>query len=167
MAKPAIKPTTSFTDILDTPATEVSKPRPTPIGTYLCMVKGNYEEGKTPNTQTPYVDFTLQYRQAQDDVDEEALSEYLTQGDGQVTKLADKTIRYRLWTSDNALWRLLKFLKDLGIPEKDENGETYTVREMMQLAPNCQCLVYIKHRASNDGENMYAEIARTAKTEED
>lgn len=165
MAKPQVK-TTSFADILDTPATEVIKPRPTPIGTYLATVKGNYEEGETPNTHTPYADFTLGFNQAQDDVDEEALTEYLTKGNGQTDKLTDKTIRYRLWTSERGLYRLLKFLKDLGIPTEDADGNVYSVREMMQLAPNSQCLIYIKHRPGDDNETMYAEIGRTAKVDD-
>jgi hypothetical protein len=165
MAKPQVK-VTSFKDILDTPATEVTRPKPTPIGTYLVTVKGNYEEGETPNTHSPYADFTLQFNQAQDDVDEEALREYLTQGNGQKTNLSDKTIRYRMWTSEKALYRMLRFLKDLGIPEQDESGNSYTVREMMQLAPNQQCLIYIKHRPGDDNESMYAEIGRTAKVED-
>jgi hypothetical protein len=165
MAKPEKKP--NFRDILDTPATEVTKPKPPPIGTYLTTVRGNYEEGETPNTHSPYADFTHRLDQAQDDVDEEALTEYLTQGNGQTAKLADKTIRYRMWTSERALHRLLKYLKDLGIPTEDEKGNTYSIREMMQLAPNSQCLIYIKHRPSDDGETMYPEIARTAKVDED
>jgi hypothetical protein len=164
MAKPEKKP--NFRDILDTPATEVTRPKPTPIGTYLVTVKGNYEEGETPNTHSPYADFTLGFRQAQGDVDEEALTEYLTQGNGQVAKLTDKTIRYRLWTSDKALFRLLRFLKDCGIPEQDEDGNVYTVRDMMQLAPNSQVLIYIKHRPGDDNESMYAEIGRTAKVDD-
>jgi hypothetical protein len=164
MAKPEKKP--NFRDILDTPATEVTRPKPTPIGTYLVTVKGNYDEGESPNTHSTYADFTLQFNQAQDDVDEEALREYLTQGNGQVAKITDKTIRYRMWTSEKALFRMLRFLKDLGIPEQDENGNVYSVREMMQLAPNQQCLIYIKHRPSDDGETMWPEIARTAKVDD-
>jgi hypothetical protein len=36
----------------------------------------------------------------------------------------------------------------------------------MQLAPNSQVLIYIKHRPGDDNESMYAEIGRTAKVDD-
>src|SRR5215471_6233271 len=97
MAKPAIKPATNFADILDIPSTDVSRPKPLPQGTYLCMVKGNYREDKSTKKGTEFSEYTLQILQAMDDVDEDALAEALTQDSGNSLKLTDKTLRVTMW----------------------------------------------------------------------
>jgi hypothetical protein len=167
MAKPAIKPTTNFSDILDIPSQDVSRPKPLPQGTYLCMVKGNYREDKSTKKGTEFSEYTLAIRQAQDDVDEDALQAALTQDNGEVMRLTDKTLRVTMWHTPEARWRLKKFLNDLGIPEVDENDVPMTLRERMQLTPNCQVYAHVKHTPSDDGESMFANIDRTAKVDED
>jgi hypothetical protein len=180
MASPSIKRVTSsdeasaagskkppsFTDILDTPSQDVARPKPQPVGTYKCVVKGNYSEGKAPNKGTEYSEWTLGVLEAEEDVDEEALTEFLTQSNGEVARITDKTLRLRMWHTDGALWRLKEFLNHLGIPEEDDDGNPLSLRERMQFAPNSQVGVHVKHRPSSDGESMFAEIDRTFKLED-
>ena len=167
MVKAAVKSVTSFADILDTPSVDIVRPMPTPVGLYLAMVKGNYEEGKTSNSQTDYADFTLGFLEAQDGVDEDDLATFLKQSDGQMAKLTDKTIKYRMmWHTPGTVYRLKKFLNDLGIPEKDEDNNNLTLRERMQYAPNCQVLIHIRHKAFQDSDSMFAEIDRTLKVQD-
>jgi hypothetical protein len=180
MATPSIKRVTSsdetatsgskkppnFTDILDIPSQDVSRPKPLPQGTYLCVVKGNYREDKSTKKGTEFSEYTLGILQALDDVDEEALTEVLTQDNGEVLKITDKTLRVTMWHTPEARWRLKKFLNDLGIPEEDDAGTPMSLRERMQFVPNCQVYAHVKHDPSNDGESMFANVDRTAKVED-
>jgi hypothetical protein len=167
MAKPEKKQVPSFEDILDTPSEDVTRPQPIPQGTYHCMVKGNYTPGEAPTTKNEFSEWTLGITQVQDDVDEEALTEFLKQSNGQVGRITDKTIKYRTWHTDKTIHRLKQFLTHCGIPERDENDEKLTLRERMQFAPNCQVGVHIKHKPTTDGESMFAEVDRTFKIGED
>ena len=68
----------NFTDILNKPAETVEKPKPRPVGTYLCIVDGPHKQrdvkGKD-GTEYPVVGFTFKTMQAQEDVDQAALAE--------------------------------------------------------------------------------------------
>lgn len=165
MAKTA--PRETFADILDTPSEDVSRPKPTPAGTYLTMVKGLYREDKSPKKGTEFSEYTLQLLKAMDDVDEEALEEFLTRSNGEVSKLQDRSLTLQCYHTPDALWRLKKFLTDLGIPER-EGTTKLSLRDRMQMVPGRQVLVHVKHSPSQDGEAMFAQIDRTAKvTDED
>ena len=67
MAKAAAQQT--FESILDTPATEVERPKPLPAGTYDVIVKGLYEQGESTQKKTPYVRFIYAIQSAGEDVD--------------------------------------------------------------------------------------------------
>lgn len=144
----------SFQSILDRPSSATEKPKPLPVGTYLAMVKGLPEEGESTQKKTPFVKFTLQFLQAAEDVDEEALTEVL-----KGKALSDKTTGHTLYITEDAAWRLGKFLDDLGID--DQNG-TVSFRQRISSAPGRQVMIALKHRASDDGENVFAEIKSTA-----
>jgi hypothetical protein len=79
-------------------------------------------------------------------------------------KLTSKTLRVTMYHLPDQRWRLRKFLSDCGIPE-EEDGEVLTLRQRMQMVPNCQVLAHVKHVPSDDGETMYANVDRTAKVE--
>ena len=92
----------SFESILDTPATEVERPKPLPAGTYSCIVRGLPEYGESSQKKTPFVRFTLAVQAAGDDVDTDELQE--------IGGIADKTIRNTFYTTPDALFRLTDFL---------------------------------------------------------
>lgn len=157
----------NFSDILDTPSTEVTRPKPMPQGTYLTMVRGLYKPGVSTKKGTEFSEYTLQVVQAMDDVDPDALNAALTKASGEMIPLSERSFRLTMYHTPDALWRLKKFLNDLDIPETDENGEVRTLRERMQDVPNRQVYVHIKHTPSEDGEAMYANVDRTARVEEE
>lgn len=168
MARPAAAPTGptgpgggKFGDILDTPASEVSRPKPAPQGTYRTMVKGLYRIDKSTRKGTEYSEYTHQFLEARDDVDEDALEQWLNGA-----KLTDKTIRVTMYHTHGSEWRLKKYLTDLGIDEEDSEGNALTLREMMQEVPNRTCLIHIKHTPSEDNETMFANVDRTARDED-
>lgn len=144
----------NFASILDRPSSATEKPKPLPVGTYLAMVKSLPEEGESPQKKTPFQKFTLQFLQAAEDVDETALAEVL-----KGKALNEKTMAYTLYVTEDAAWRLGKFLDDLGVD--DANG-TISFRQRISSTPGKQVLIGIKHRASEDGESVFAEIKSTA-----
>jgi len=139
----------NFGAILDTPSSEVERPKPLPVGSYVCVVKGLPRFDKSSKKQTEFVEFTLQPLTAGDDVDQDALEE--------MGGFSSRTMRATFYITEDAIWRLKKFLaEDLEI-----DGEDRTLRQMIDDAPGKQVLVNIKHRASDDG-GIFAEIASTA-----
>lgn len=141
--------TPNFGALLDKPSTDIERPRPLPAGTYACVVKGLPKYDKTTKKQTEYVEFTLQPLAAGDDVDQNELK---TMGG-----FANRVIRATYYITEDALWRLKKFLDDLGIEEGDKS-----LRQRIDEAPGCQVFAQIKHEASDDGQAVYAQLAATA-----
>ena len=87
----------------------------------------------------------------QGDVDMEALS---LAGGAQ-----GKTLRQTFFLTEDALYRLKDFLTEsCGI---EANGRT--LGEMIPDVVNRQFLATVKHRPSQDGTQVYAEISGTAK----
>lgn len=153
----------AFSSILDTPAMEVSRPKPPPHGTYLAGTRGLPNYGKSTKKGTPYSEYTMQFMEPMDDVDQDSLEEYLTKGDGTKVPLREKSIRITFYHTPDALWRLTKFLKDLGLEAEDEKT---SVSDLEQMSPGRQCLIHVKHTPSDDGETMFGNVDKTAPYED-
>lgn len=151
MAKAALKEPTSFEDILDKAPGEIERPKPLPVGSYTCIVKGLPRFDKSSKKQTPFVEFTLQPIAAGEDVDQDDLEA--------MGGFANKTIRATYYITEDATWRLKDFLNHCGI----EEGES--LREMIEETPGKQVTAYMKHRPSEDGQSIFAELAKTASVE--
>jgi hypothetical protein len=155
------KDTPNFESILDTPASEVLRPKPVPQGTYKSMTKGLPRYDKSTKKGTPFSEYTMQLLEPSDDVDMDALEEALTKGNGDVVNLRDRSLRLTFYHTPDALWRLVKFLKDLGLEVEDG----VSVGELEQQSPGRQVWVHVKHSPSDDGETMFANIDKTAPVE--
>jgi hypothetical protein len=153
------KDTPDFSSILDTPATEVTRPKPIPQGTYLGMTKGLPRYDRSTKKGTPFSEYTIQLLEAQKDVDEDALREALTKGNGEIIPLRERSLRLTFYHTPDALWRLVKFLKDLGLEAEDDK---VSVGDLEQESPGRQVYVHVKHTPSDDGETMFANIDKTA-----
>lgn len=145
---------TSFESILDTPAAAIERPKPLPAGTYDAIVKGLYEEGQSSQKKTPFVRFTYAFQAAGDDVDEEELAE--------IGGLTDKTIKDTYYTTPDALFRLTDTLANMGL---DTGADGVTVRQLLSETPNSPIRIVIGHRASEDGQQIFAEVKRTMKAD--
>ncbi len=143
--------TPNFGALLDKPASDVERPKPLPQGSYHCIVKGLPRFDKSSKKFTEFVEFTLQPTAAGEDVDEEDLEA--------MGGIANKTIRATYYITEDALWRLKDFLGHCGI---EEDG---SLRNMIDQTPNCEVIAFIKHRASEDGQSVFAELAKTAPVE--
>lgn len=147
----------SFESILDMAASDIEQPKPLPEGTYLMMVKGVPERVQVgPNKEFEAVDFTLQYIQADKDVNPQALDEALNGH-----PLPEKTFRYRRFVNDERSVYHLKQLvyKHLGI---DDAGGKKTLRQAFGEAPGKQLYVKFRHKVNKeDPSAVYPEIERT------
>src|SRR6266487_695378 len=124
--------TATFSSILDeTSSGTVDRPKPLPVGTYTCIVVGQPRFDKSSKLGTPFVEFTLKPIQAGEDVDEDALEE--------IGGIGNRTLRATFYLTEEAKYRLDKFLEDLGILEE---GKTRS--QMISETPNSQVLVSVK-----------------------
>jgi len=151
---------TNFESILDTPAEEVERPTPAPTGLYDFIVKGLPEYGESSKKKTPFTKFTLAFQAAGEDVGEEELTSWLSDKDGNPGALTERTIKLTFYNTPEALFRLTDFLEHCGV-----KAEGKTVRQMIDETPNASVRGIISHRASEDGQQIFAEISRTMKPE--
>lgn len=147
----------NFGSLLDKAPSEVERPKPGPEGSYLWIVQGLPRMDKSSKKQTEFVEFTLKCTAAGDDVDPEALAEYLTMPDGTKKPLGDFVQKVQFYLTDNSLWRLKDFLGHCGI----DLDEVESLRTAIEETPNCQVGAFIKHEASADGESMFARIGKS------
>lgn len=157
--------TPDFTSVLDTPSSEISRPRPLPQGYYAGMIKGLPRIDRSTKKGTEFSEYTAQPLEALEDVDQEELKLALSKASGEVVPLKDRSVRITFYHTEDALWRLKKFLDDLMIPDEDDEGNVRTIRERMQDVPGKMLIFHIKHTPSDDGETMYANVDKTAKYE--
>lgn len=153
--------TPSFESILDTPVAKTERPKPMPIGTYDCIVQGMYEEGVSSEKKTPFVRFNYVFQSAGADVNEDDLQAVLTDMDGVVHPLSEKSIKDTYYLSANAMYRLKDALIHMGLIAPDIEDDTIHYRHVLSDTPNASIRVYIGHKPSTDGQSVFAEIKRT------
>ena len=143
---------TDFQDILNKPVGDIERPKPYPVGSYVAIVEGLPKFEKVGENQTNCADFTLKLLQPGEDVDKLALME---------TPINGKSIRHRVFLTEDSLWRAKKFLvDDLQI---DDEGGRKSLTQLLNEAPGRQVMITIRHRPAKDGSVVYSEIAQTAK----
>lgn len=148
--------TPNFSSILDEAPTEVERPKPVPVGTYLTIVQGPWIQGKSSKKGTPFIEFPLRFITACDDVDEEDLQES--------GGLEGKTIKATFYYDEGdpkSLYRLDEFHEHCGIDLAD--GQSRKMRNDAVI--NAEVLVVIRHEPSQDGQRIDAKLARTASAE--
>lgn len=155
----------NFASVLDKPSTDVGRPKPMPVGTYIGMITQLPKIDKSTKKGTEYSEYIIKFLSHQDDVDEDDLVTALTKASGEKVNLTEKTTKITFYHTEDSLWRLKQFFEHLDIPEEDDDGETLTMRQRMQLVPNRQIGFHIKHAASEDGEAVFANIDKTFKVE--
>jgi hypothetical protein len=151
---------TSFESILDTPADQIERPQPMPVGTYDVVVRGLYEQGESSQKKTPFVRFTYTFVAAGEDVDEEELAAILTDKEGNVHPIKEKTIKDTYYTTPDAMFRLTDALENMGI-----DAEGKTIRQCLADTPNASLRIMVGHRSSEDGQQIFAEVKRTMAAE--
>lgn len=148
---------TNLSSILDRSPSEVDKPKPLPPGTYNTVLVGLPREDKSAKKQTPYIEFTHKFISAVDDVDQDDLAEAL--GD---RALNDMTMKNTFYLTEGSAWRLKEFLRDCGF---DVDSDEMSLREMCEQSAGHAVGVTIIHQPSQDGQSMFANIAKTVAAE--
>ncbi len=143
----------NFASILDEAPSEVERPKPLPVGTYLCRVQGTPIYDKTTKKGTDFVQFTLKPIAAEEDVDEDDLEA--------VGGLDNKTLRLKFYLTEDAKFRLDDFHEHCGL----DLSEPASRRTRNDEVINSEVRALVKHNPSNDGQTVYAEIARTLKAD--
>jgi len=141
--------TPNFASILDEAPSEVDRPKPLPAGTYTCIVAGTPIYDKSSKKGTPFVQFTLKPISAESDVDEEDLHE--------MGGFENKTIRATYYLTEDAVFRLDEFHQHCGL----DLGKEQSRRQRNDEVVNCEVRAVVKHRTSDDGSQIFAELART------
>jgi len=146
----AARARTTFGSILDRKSSEIERPKPIPVGTYLAQVKGLPTFDKSSKKQTEYVEFKCIPLQALDDVDTEQLQE--------MGGLADKSIDATFYLTEKSIWRLKEFLDNLGVDEEENDS----LRKRIEQAPGRQFYMTIVHEPSRDGKSVFANFGGSA-----
>lgn len=117
-----------------------------PAGNYLFTIK-SHTFGKSRQKQTPEVQFTVIPTNPLPDVNQEELAA--------VKNWQTREMRVTFWFTDDALWRLDKFLLDCGIQDKLPREET------IPMTTGRQFVGTVSHSQGQQGQT-YANITDTA-----
>lgn len=147
---------TSFEDILNQQVDDVKPPPLLPVGTYLTVIAGLPERGKSSQKQTDFFKFTHRIVAAEEDVDENELAEAFPDG------LAGKTIDNTFYVTAKSAFMLTDFIKNC-IGEEAVKGKT--VAASLEDVVNAEVKVLIKHEPVGDTGRFRATIARTLPAE--
>lgn len=151
MAKPQTKP--QFASVLDMPASDIERPKPLPVGSYVCVVQGQPKIDKSSKKQTEYVEYTLKLLEALNDVDTDALDA--------VGGIQEKFTKVTFYLTENSVYRLKEFLEHCGVDMEEEGS----LRQYIAEAPGKQVVAHIIHEASQDGDAVYARVKNTTAVE--
>ena len=139
-----------FSKILSKQADQIEKPKPLPVGTYLCNNPQLPKFIGVGKNETPCAEFGLVILAPQEDVAAEDVQAY-----GEVR---GKNIRHRMFLTEGTEFRTKEELVNaFGVQE-----EGMSLGQMFNETINRQVLVTIKHRPSDDGMNMYHEVEKLA-----
>jgi len=139
-----------FSNLLRKPAGEAKKPPALPPGDYPGVIK-SYEFGDKNKNNTPYVQFNLGLTDWADTAEVE---------DKTGIDLGKRQLRRQFFFTDDALWRLDEFLRNLGV---DAKGRTY--EEVLPEVINARVLVEVQqymNQKSNEIENQVGGLKPTS-----
>lgn len=148
-------------NILDKPASQVERPKPIPQGHYTFLVKGLPRADKSSQKKTDYFEYTLVAQAAHEDVDEEALTEWMTRADGSTKTIGDIVQKPKFYLTEGAAFMLKDFIEACGV----EETEYETLRQGSELPVNRQVVGLVTHRATENG-GIFAEVRSFSKVEE-
>lgn len=125
----------SFSDLLETKASEHKRPPTLPQGIYVFRV-GGHKFDKSTRKQTPYVRYTMKLLDVGEDVDVSELDGVDWQG---------REYPADFYLTGKAAYRLTEFLKKCGV-----DVEERTFAEVIPEATGCEVKAHLRQRPSND-----------------
>lgn len=142
--------TVDFSKILGKQTQEIEKPKPLPMGTYVCNNPALPRFIELGQNKTPCAQFNLTVIAPGDDIDAEQLSEY--------GEWKGKSIRHNMFLTEDSLFRTKEELCNAFTIE--EEGKT--LGQVFNETVNRQVLVTLTHRPSDDGTTMYVQVEKLA-----
>lgn len=142
----------NFASILDEAPTEIIRPQPLPVGTYLCVV-GAPEDTISSQKKTPGVKFPLKPIMAMEDVNEDDLND--------MGGLENKNLNITFWLTPDSAYRLDDFHSHCGLDITQKLSRRMRNSEVV----NSQVLAVVSHRMSDDNTQTFAEVRRTARAD--
>jgi len=146
----------TFSSILNAPATESVRPPALPAGHYISMIKGLPRQDKSTKKGTEFIEYTVLFLQpyvdaeGNSDVDPQALEEF-----GQVK---GKEMRLTFYMTEKAAYMHTEFLTDtLGL---DISGMSHW--QAAQQASGAQFIAQVRQKPRDDGKGVFSEIGNTA-----
>ncbi len=138
-----------FESILDMPSSEVERPKPLPVGSYVGVVQGQPRMDKSSKKGTEFVEFTIKLLQALDDVNSDKLEE--------MGGIGDKSVKATYYLTENSVWRLKDFLDHCEAGDND-----MTLGQRVSETPGKSITVKIRHELTQDGSYTVARVGDTA-----
>lgn len=140
-----------FSKILQKQASAIEKPKPLPIGSYVCNNPALPKFQGLGKNESAAAIFGLVVLAPGDDVDPQQLTEF--------GEWKGKTIRHTQWLSSDAAEYHAKeeLVNAFALEEGDK-----TLGQLYNETVNKQVLVKIKHRPSDDGTEMFHEVESLA-----
>lgn len=148
----------NFRDLLAKPADKIKKPSPLPAGTYRGIIKSkSYDTSR--NKGTPFVRLLLQPNMAEADVDPDSLLE----ADGVTPiNIASKALRFDLYITDDAEYRIIELANSLAIPT-----EGRSLGEIIEDFPNNNVLMSVTQQASTTNpEEVFNNVSKLVGADE-
>lgn len=140
----------NFQAILGKQASEIEKPKPLPVGSYLCNNPKTPEFKGIGKDDTPCAEFGLVVLAPTEDVDPADLQAF---GD-----VRGKVIRHRMFLTEKSEYRTKEeLIKVFGLDEASK-----TLGQLFNETVNRQLIVTIKHTPTQDGTDVFAEVEALA-----
>lgn len=146
----------NFMEALDSnkKVSDIKDVPPIPVGTYLVMVAGHAERTKSTQKGTDGLAFRFKFIQPRDDVDPQSLKTFLEASE---KNLSDHEMTFTIWESPYAEQNFRDLIKNLGV------NDNLGMKQACAEVPGAQCLAHIRHRPSQDGQRLMADIDRFLK----
>lgn len=147
-----------MSSVLDKPSNTIERPKPLPVGTYLWQVKGlpRFDKSQKGNE---FAEFIVVPLQAGEDVDADALADALTvHATGEKKPLSEKQMKPQFYYGSDFGAAMLKEFVDHCTGGESEQS----LRERMPQCNGAQVLGHIRHRPSQDGKGVVADIDQWA-----
>lgn len=146
------------TALLSKPVSSVKAPVKMPVGSYL-GIASKFEFDKRGEKNSPLVRFTVNPTEALPDVDQEALRESITDGDGVAQPLTSKEQRLEFWLTPDAVFRLTNFGKD---HVQVENADSMTIGELInEIVGKPFMFTLVQAANKKEPDNPYINIGST------
>lgn len=150
----------NFMEALDTKVEDIKRPPMLPLGHYRVAVNKIPTISASEDKKYDFVDFSLKFIEATDQVDQDELREFGGLGTSTIRNHRFLFNTEEKSAFDRTLYQIKRFLMD---HLKVDVPPSAPLKEMLNAAVGAQCMVQIGRRTDkNDKEIIYEDIKGTA-----